>query len=431
MSAVVYSVLGARHAHAKPTSVLLRHALDCAAREDWAAAYDTLQRAAEDPSDERAARFMLWEVCQILGYRDVALANLQAALHDNPVTSRQCAAPLRRILALAVPGDFQANLPLDALLDAGGTEIHTLWLSDPEAILKNPMASLDGCLPPFDCVFISIAEDVRHRRALEAADRLAEALNVPVINRGRRIAAVSRTGAAQMLKDVPHAIVPSQTVMERASLVESAGLAFPLIIRPTGSHAGSGLACVDSSASLQRYLAEATGQFFYVAPFVDYRSADGFWRKYRIIFVDGRPWPYHLAIHSDWAIWYYNARMDLDPWKRAEEAHFLDDIEQAFPPHAMTALRCIATRVGLDYFGIDCSVVSDGRLVVFEIETGMIVHDWDSPTIYPYRRKGTRAIREATERMIDSRIEARGSWAGPSRGGLNRADCLDAGVLVA
>src|SRR6202012_2533299 len=140
---------------------------------------------------------------------------------------------------------------------------------------------------------------------------------------------------------------------------------------------------------------------FYAAPFADYQSNVGFWRKYRIIFVDGRPWPYHLAIHTDWAVWYYNARMDLDPWKTAEEARFVRNIRDVFPQRAMDALHAVAARVGLDYFGIDCGLMPDGRLVVFEIETGMIVHDWDPPEVYPYKHACTQAIRQATEAMID------------------------------
>jgi glutathione synthase/RimK-type ligase-like ATP-grasp enzyme len=346
------------------------------------------------------------------------------ALRDNPVTSRHCPAPLRRILVLAVPGDFQANLPLDALFDATDTELHTLWLVDPEAVLENPLSAFRGFMPAFDCVFIAIAEDVRHRRVLEAADRLAEALNVPVLNQGRRIAAVSRVGAVRLLQDLPDAVVPPQRVVGRTALSGADGPAFPVIIRPTGSHAGKDLARIDTSAALQAYLATVSADRFYVAEFVDYQSLDGFWRKYRVIFVDGRPWPYHLAVHDHWAIWYYNARMDLDAWKRAEEARFLADIEQAFPEQAMRALRAVAAQVGLDYFGIDCGLMPDGRLVVFEIETGMIVHDWDSAEIYPYKREAVRAIRCSTEQMIDSRIKNQSTW--------NRATkhWLGAGVLV-
>jgi hypothetical protein len=49
----------------------------------------------------------------------------------------------------------------------------------------------------------------------------------------------------------------------------------------------------------------------------------------------------------------------------------------------------------------------DGRLVVFEIETGMIVHDWDPPDLYPYKQDCARAICRATEAMIDAAIRKR------------------------
>jgi glutathione synthase/RimK-type ligase-like ATP-grasp enzyme len=426
----VYSVLGRRTTDMKPSSALLEGVLECAAREDWVTAHDMLRRAAATPGDKRAAHFMLWEVCQILGDPEAATANLRAALRDDPVTSRYCPAPLRRILVLAVPGDFQANLPLDALLGAPDNQLHTLWLADPESTMDDPLSAFGDFLPKFDCVFIAIAEDVRHSRALEAADWIAEALNVPVINQGRRIAAVSRSGAAQLLRGLPDAVVPFPTLIERTSLAGGASLEFPLIIRPAGSHAGKDLARIDSSETLQTYLAGVTENRFYIAPFVDYQSRDGLWRKYRIIFVDGHPWPYHMAIHSDWAIWYYNARMDLDPWKRGEEARFVADISQVFPERAMRALRAIAERVGLDYFGMDCGLMPDGRLVVFEIETGMIVHDWDSAEVYPYKQACTQAIRQATERMIDSRLEIPRPYQGTGRVGWDRADCPDATAVL-
>jgi glutathione synthase/RimK-type ligase-like ATP-grasp enzyme len=426
----VYSVLGRRTADMTPSSALLEGVLDCAAREDWLTARDMLRRAVAIPADKRAAHFMLWEVCQILGDPEAATANLRAALQDDPVTSRHCPAPLRRILVLAVPGDFQANLPLDALLGAPDNQLHTLWLTDPDAAMDDPLSAFGDFLPKVDCVFIAIAEDVRHCRALEAADRVAEALDVPVINEGRRIAAVSRNGVAHLLRGLPDAVVPYSTPIERASLAGGAGLEFPLIIRPAGSHAGKDLARVDSAETLHTYLAGVTGDRFYIAPFIDYQSRDGFWRKYRIIFVDGHPWPYHLAIHSDWAIWYYNARMDLDQWKRCEEARFVADISQVFPERAMRALRAVAERVGLDYFGMDCGLMPDGRLVVFEIETGMIVHDWDSAAIYPYKQACTQAIRQATERMIDSRLENPRRTQGTGRVGRDRAGCLEAAALL-
>lgn len=401
MSTFVYSTLGPAQAEREPDSEILRAAQAAARREDWVAAYHVLQQALLVPADQRCAHYMLWEVCQALGHPDVALAHLKLVLQGNPVTSRFSERPKRRVLALAVPGDFQANLPLGALLEADRTELHTLWLTDPPAIIDDPRAAFPPDAGRFDCAFITIAEDARHHAALHAADRLIASLGIPAINRGSRIAAASRTGAAQALRDLPGAIVPMPRLMHRNDLADAEALAFPVIIRPSGGHAGKGLARLETPDDLFGYLKTAAEVWFYVAPFIDYRSADGFWRKYRVIFVDGRPLPYHLGIHTDWAVWYYNARMDLEAWKREEEARFVSDISIAFPAPALAALRGLGERVGLDYFGLDCGVMPDGRLVVFEVETGMLVHSWDPPALFPYKRGCALAIARATEAMID------------------------------
>ena len=407
----VWSALHSRGAHRASPGPLLGLALDHAGRADWIGAHDILQHALRLPGEKRAAHYLLWEVCQVLSHPEIGMANLHAALQLDPITSRPSGQARRRVLAIAVPGDFQANLPLGPLLDPEDTELHTLWLTDPEAVLRNPASAFADPPPAFDCVFIAIAEDRRHARALEAADCLAAALRAPVINNGRRIAAASRVEAAASLQGIAHACVPQHRCVTRAELAASgaeryaSGLCdFPAIIRPSDLHAGRDLARLDFPAELDAYLARVAGDLFYVAPFADYRSKDGLWRKYRIIFVDGRPYPFHLAIHDDWRIWYYNAKMEADPRKRAEEARFVEDISSAFPAEAMAALHAIAERVGLDYFGLDCGLMPDGRLVVFEVETGMIVHDWDAPELFPYRAACVRRIREATERMIDDRV---------------------------
>ena len=93
--------------------------------------------------------------------------------------------------------------------------------------------------------------------------------------------------------------IPATACVTRAQLSEiarsnsgladvAAELEFPIIIRPRGSHAGVGLARVDDGAMVERYLADRPEQEFFVARFVDYASGDGLFRKYRIVFVDGR-----------------------------------------------------------------------------------------------------------------------------------------------
>lgn len=373
-------------------------------RQHWLDSRLRLEAAADAPVLRRQAHRMLWEVCQVLQDRDAALAHLQAAIDEDPLFTRpgaNLAAAQRSVLVLAVPGDFQANLPLDRLFD-DNTALHTLWLSDPAAILRDPAAAIPAQLPPTDCVFIAIAEDSRHGEALLAADALARAIGRPVINRGDRIAKLSRAGTAALLRGLPDAVVPSHHLVEHG---ERLPVAYPVIIRPLGSHAGQQLERISDDIGLDRYYAAHEDvRRFTVAPFVDYRSEDGWWRKYRVIFVDGAPYPLHLAIHDDWAVWYYNAGMLGCTAKQSEERRFLGSLQAAFPSRAVSALQEVGRRVGLDYFGLDCSVMPDGRLLVFEIETGMIVHERSGQGLQAHEDPSFR-IRRAVEELIDRRCD--------------------------
>ena len=350
--------------------------------------------------------YVLWEVCQACGDPRAAAAHLDLATRIRPLRTRLLAgaSPCRSVLLLAAPGDFQANLPLDLLLD-GRTLLHTLRIRDPAAVLADPRAAFGHeDVPPFDCVMIAIAEAAERVAHLHAADALAAFLGKPVLNRGDRIARLSRIGAATILAGITDAIVPFPTTMCRAALLGTCPDT-PFLLRPAASHAGRGLHRIANNIDLAAALANDPEEELFVAtPYVDYRGADGLYRKYRIVFVDRRPFPVHLAIHDDWAVWYYNARMDCFPARRDEEAAFLDAPDKMLPPRARRALDAIAERIGLDYFGLDCGLLGDGRLLVFEIETGMIVHDRDPVDLFPAKAPAARRVAAALEHLIDRRV---------------------------
>ena len=369
---------------------------------------ERLEAALVDPVLRIEAEYLLWEVCQAEGDTEAALRHLDRAVRRQPLRTSigSDARPDRSVLVLAVPGTFQANLPLGMLFDAR-TRLHTLWLSE-RAVSITP-----DDLPAVDAVFIAIAEDQRHGVALARADALARRLERPVINDGRRIARMSRSGAARILGGIDGAVVPKQ-VETTVGRLRAGTPDYPFIVRPVGSHAGRSLARIDDADAFDRFAeGRPDEEPIFCAPFVDYRGPDGFYRKLRIVFVDGVPLPLHVAIGSDWALWYYNAGMDRDAWKRDEEARTLETFPAALGPVARRALDAIARKVGLDYFGLDCAVLGDGRLLVFEVETGMIVHDHDPVDTYPYKSRHVRRVRAAVERMIDQRAMPAG--AGPRR----------------
>jgi glutathione synthase/RimK-type ligase-like ATP-grasp enzyme len=168
--------------------------------------------------------------------------------------------------------------------------------------------------------------------------------------------------------------------------------AFPLIARPVDSHAGRGLQKLDDPAAVAAYLAARPERGFYISRYIDYRGGDGLFRKYRIVFIAGRPYACHMAIAEQWMIYYLNAAMAENAAKRAEEARFMAGFDQEFARRHRAALAALAERIGLDYFGIDCAETADGRLLLFEADIAMIVHLMDSPAIYPYKVPQMRKV---------------------------------------
>src|SRR5207302_4131949 len=97
------------------------------------------------------------------------------------------------------------------------------------------------------------------------------------------IAGLSRDRLAQRLAGVPGLCCPAAIRLGRGEVIELAlraeggapradDLAFPMIIRPVGSHAGRGLEKLEAPADLVSYLPARPEAEFFVTPFVDYSS---------------------------------------------------------------------------------------------------------------------------------------------------------------
>ncbi|HEY6462571.1 MAG TPA: hypothetical protein VIY73_20520, partial [Polyangiaceae bacterium] len=239
------------------------------------------------------AHLGIYEVAQILRRPDLALAHQRAAIALAPVHSTRAAE--REDYALLVPsapGLYEANTPVDLLFDPRYVTLHR-WYVDPEGAAPP--------LPHHDAVFVAIGESDKSRAHLAAAGRLLDGVGSPVLNRPERIARLARVPLAETFAAARHARVVSTTRMARERYA-AGGFAYPHIVRPVDSHGGHGLERIDDGDQRDAYLAAHPAAHLYVAPFVDYRSPDGLFRKYRIVFVDGKPLPCHLAISPHWMV---------------------------------------------------------------------------------------------------------------------------------
>ena len=137
---------------------------------------------------------------------------------------------------------------------------------------------------------------------------------------------------------------------------------------------------------LAHWLANSPADQVYVAPFVDYRGADGLYCKQRVVLIKGRPFASHMASSKRWMVHYLNADMAENADRRAAEAAWMASFDTSFAKRHAAAFAALYRLVGLDYFGIDCAEAPDGRLVVFELDVAMIVHDMDDAAVFPYKK---------------------------------------------
>lgn len=100
-----------------------------------------------------------------------------------------------------------------------------------------------------------------------------------------------------------------------------------------------------------------------------------------------------------------NAGMMESQAKRDEEAKWFATFDQEFAPKHRQALQAIYEVVGLDYLGIDCAQTQDGRLLVFEIDHAMVVHDMDPPDVFPYKHEPMQRIFDAFRRLLITRAK--------------------------
>jgi hypothetical protein len=352
-------------------------------------------------------------IAQLLGDKPTGLAIQAEVLAFHQLFRSPCAAekPKLRVLALAASIDMGGNTPIEFLLEDSAVELLTLYVV---AGVPLPVP-----LPDHDIAIVIASDSEECREALRAIDQAAAGWPRPMLNPPRRVVNLDRDKLHHLLRGIKGLDMPATESVTRAQLSDAsrsdlpladvaAEFRFPLIVRPRGSHAGVGLAKIDGPDAIDRYLAERAEPEFFVSRFVDYANDDGLFRKYRVVVIDGRPYACHMAIADRWDIWYLNANMAFSASKRLEEASFMRDFDTSFAVRHQAALAAMADRVGLDYFTIDCAENKRGELLIFEADNTAVVHNMDSPELFPYKPPQMRKIFEAFAAMLYRR-------AGPGR----------------
>jgi hypothetical protein len=361
------------------------------------------QRIRTDATDA-AAMFDLATILQTLGRADDARQMFRSAVElkqDFCVVHGNGQGP--RLLAFVTQGDFMANTPLDFLLVDSDC---VLWLHyvDAETIEL-------GDLPAHDVAFMAIGESTENASVLARMQTLLADFDGPIMNNDPGLVSrLTRDGVSAMLAGEPSILSPNTYRVPREDLVAvgsgakqlykcAPGLTFPLVVRPISTHAGHGMERIADPSGLSAWLETQPAPEIYVAPFIDFRGADGLYNKQRIVFIQGKAFASHMALSEHWIVHYLSAGMAESPAKRAVEQAWMENFDTDFAIRHKDSFDALYRRIGLDYFGIDCAELPDGRLLVFELDVAMVVHNMDSPATYPYKQVAMRKLFDA---FVDS-----------------------------
>jgi hypothetical protein len=145
------------------------------------------------------------------------------------------------------------------------------------------------------------------------------------------------------------------------------------------------------------------GPYLFAIEFLDTRGPDGKFRKFRVMLVDGRLLPLHLATSPSWKVHYFSADMAGSAAHRAEDRAFLEDMAGAIGERGVVALESIRDELALDYAGVDFGLDAAGNVVVFEANATMVVPPPPPDEYWAYRRAAAARVNEAAADMIARR----------------------------
>lgn len=316
------------------------------------------------------------------------------------------------VLVFLTKGDFTANTPIELLLEDSDVNV-LLYYVDADT------TNLDD-IPNHDVAFVAVAESTDNLPVLLNLEKLLRDWRGPIMNNAPRVVmGLSRDGVAESLRQGVAGVTPAITRIPRnvlqgiangvLAMETVAGIgSYPFIVRPLDTHAGHGMEKIVDRAELLGFLEAHPDQLFYIAPFIDYSSKDGKFRKQRIAFIDGNAYASHMAISEHWMVHYQNAGMSHFEDRRAEEATWMAHFDEDFATRHANAFAELGRCFGLDYFAIDCAELPDGRLLVFEVDVGMYVHCMDSAELFPYKAQVMKKLFRGFEAALERRARLRG-----------------------
>jgi len=373
------------------------------------AEYEAALRLAPDHAEaHRGMALILLEN----GEEAAAAVHQRAGFRAGAVTVLPFRGQQEPVPVLLLVGAAKGNAPFQHLLDDRIFGV-TVIVAD--------FFDLTQPLPPHRMIVNAIGDADLCDAALKSAMEIVARTNAPVINAPSAVLVTGRAANAARLSDIPGVITPVTVHVSKKTLagpdayqaIVERGVSYPFLLRSPGFHSGRYFNFIADEQQLAAAVVSLPGESLSLIRYLDTRAADGKIRKYRVMMVDGRLYPAHLAVSQHWKVHYFSADMADNAEHRAEDEAFLRDMPAVLGARAMSALEGIRDRLGLDYAGIDFGLDEQGNVLFFEANASMTVHPPAADERWKFRREPIARILDATRNLFVERAAA--PHATPSR----------------
>ena len=251
-----------------------------------------------------------------------------------------------------------------------------------------------------DLIWNVISDLDQNPATMAVAQRVISGAKIPVINAPNLIEGTRRHKVPTTLGGLDNVHAPKVLLLKFPTLhrvqrlVAQNRFSFPAILRKTGSHNGEVIGIFSSPEELE-FIYGSRSDEYYLIEFIDIRQKDGLYRKTRLFFVGDEIVTRQHIISEDWSVHGISGRgiMSRDARLVAESQAMLVDGFEALPDPTRAAIHGIRERIGLDYCGLDCCILEDGRVVVFECNATMNFNP-------SFRNPATQHNRAALPRML-------------------------------
>lgn len=294
----------------------------------------------------------------------------------------------------------------------GASDLHKLLLErEPYRVLhvtRNYLRQTrETRLLHFKTIVNLITEPEQSSRTLDNVRKVLRGLPGRVINPPDAVLRSTRDLVARRLAGIPGLIVPRAVRLPggkpalAAGILEKAEVRPPIILREAGTHGGKIVGCFDTIDGAVAAM-EASREHL-ATQFVDFRSSDGLYRKYRVFFIGRRRILRHMLVSDQWNVHASDRSRFMAPRPElvAEERALFEREGDPFPAQVGQVLDAVRQKMVLDFFGMDFGVTAAGEVVLFEANATMSFFPFSPDPQFDYAHRAFAPAQAAFRELLD------------------------------